>query len=158
MKPTPQELVASYVREATPLHTTSGKGPEQLASGRAILELDEDDRARAVVAAYASLPKTHANAYGRNIMLGVLATTLLRAKLPLDEDQLLTMIEGAASSVGPSLGPCDYDVALTKALARHYRGLNPRMKVALRKVIARRGVNRAPDRRVGAACKKLLER
>jgi hypothetical protein len=90
-------------------------------------------------------------------MLGLLVTTLLRKKLPLREGDLAAMAEGAARARGPALGPCDYDMALLKELQRHER-TSPRVKVALRKLSARRGTEYALDRRIAAMIARLTER
>ena len=51
-------------------------------------------------------------------MLGLLATTLLKKKLPLVQKDLEAMTEGAARAASPAQGPCDYDLALLKTLER----------------------------------------
>jgi hypothetical protein len=158
MSRTPEALVRAYAKEATPLERRGSRGPEQLPAGEAIMALDDDGKARAVVEAYRILlPPPRSRGYGQCIMLGLLLTTLLRKNLPLDHDDLEAMAAGCAKAVSPAYGPCDYDAALVKALSRVER-LTPKTKVALRKVIARRGGNYAVDRRICASLERLIER
>ena len=155
----PTELVRAYAKEAAPLHSRGDRGPEQLPSGEAILALDDEGRAQAVVAAYAALPRGKPfkdGDYGKLIMLGLLITHLLRKRLPLRDRDLETMAEGAARSHGPAWGPCDYDAALLKELKGHER-LSPRVRVALRELAARRGTSCALDRRIHDKCLALAE-
>lgn len=157
MRPSAKDLVRAYVREAKPLERRGNGGPEQLPSGAAIMKLDDEGRARVVVEAYRALPPPpRSNAYGACIMLGLLATTLLRKALPLSPRDLEAMTEACARAVSPAWGPCDYDHALVKALARVPR-ITPKTKRALRALIARRGQQYAIDRRICAACVALLE-
>ncbi len=150
------ELVSAYAREADPLHRRGDRGPEQLPSGAAILALDDEGRARAVVAAYELLPDKSGQ-YGRTIMLGLLLTTLVRKNLPLRVADYETMAAHAARAWGPAWGPCDYDAALVKALKRCPR-ISPKVKVALRLLVKRRGTQHAIDRRIAAACEELCNR
>jgi hypothetical protein len=157
---TPAALVAAYAREAAPLERRGDGGPEQLPSGAAILALDAHGRAAAVVAAYDALPKAGAwgkGSYGRNIMLGLLITHLLRKRLPLTDKGLEAMAEGAATAHGAGWGPIDFDMALVKELARRER-VSPKVKASLRKLAARRGTDAAVDRRIAAACEELASR
>ena len=155
----PKALVRAYAREAAPLERRGDRGPDQLPSGKAILALDDHGRAAAAVATYEALPGRvwRAGSYGKTIMLGLLATTLLRKKLPLRDEDLATMADGAARAHGPAWGPCDYDMALLRELARHPR-LSPKVSVALGALAVRRGTRAAVDRRVVAMCKELMTR
>ena len=149
-------LVRAYVKEATPLHRRGDGGPEQLPSGAKIMALDDAGRARAVVAAYELLPRpSRSHAYGQCIMLGLLATTLLRKNLPLDHADLEAMTLACSRAVSPAWGPCDYDRALVKALGRAGR-ITPKTASALKALISRRGTAYAVDRRICAAAAKLM--
>ena len=155
---TPTEMVAGYARESAPLERRGHGGPEQLPSGAEIMALDAEGRAEAAVACFRSLPTSYEGSFGRRIMLGLLATTLLRARLPLDEARLFAMLESAAAAIYPAWGPCDYDRAIVGFLGRRAEAPSPRMKTAIRKLMRRRGTNYAEDRRIESACAKLLER
>jgi hypothetical protein len=149
-------LVRAYAKEAAPLHRRGNGGPEQLPSGAKIMALDDGGRARAVVAAYELLPPPpRSNAYGQCIMLGLLATTLLRKDLPLDHGDLERMTVSCSRAVSPAWGPCDYDHALVKALARAQR-ITPKTCAALKVLMSRRGAAYAVDRRICAAAAKLI--
>jgi hypothetical protein len=153
------KLVRAYAKEAAPLHRRGARGPEQLPAGAEIMKLDDAGRARAVVEAYRILPpnQPRSRVYGECIMLGLLLTTLLKTKLPLDHADLEVMASSCAKAVSPAYGPCDYDAALVKALGRVER-ISPKTKVALRKLIQRRGANYAIDRRICAALEAFVER
>jgi hypothetical protein len=156
MAVSPEKLVRAYAKQAAPLHRRGSRGPEQLPAGDAIMKLDDDGRARAVVEAYRILPPgPRSKAYGQCIMLGLLLTTLLKKNLPLDHDDFEAMAAGCAKAVSPAYGPCDYDAALLKALSRsdHF---SPKTKAGVRLVIARRGRNYAVDRRICEALEKLI--
>src|SRR4051794_6250024 len=129
-------LVRAYAKEAAPLHRRGDDGPEQLPSGAKILALDDGGRARVVVAAYELLASVRT--YGERIMLGLLATPLLRKNLPLGDLDLEAMAIGCSRAVSPAWGPCDYDHALLKALKRAER-ITPRTKAALAELMKRRG-------------------
>ena len=154
---TPEKLVRAYAREATPLNGRGNGGPEQLPSGALILALDVEERARAVVETYRALPTPARNVYGQRVMLGLLATTLLKKKLPLVQKDIEAMTEGAARAASPALGPCDYDLALLKTLERAV-WLSPKTKTSLVKLAERRGDGYAVDRRIGAMCRSLAAR
>jgi hypothetical protein len=145
--------------------------PEQLASGVSILALDPAGRAKALVAAYVALGSrglaraptkggmlAAMHSWTELIMLGLLITALLRKRLPLRPADLEKMAEHAARARSPAVGlDRDWDMALVKELARHER-LSPRVKVSLRKLAARRGVDYVLDRRVVARCEELASR
>ena len=153
-----KDLVRGYVREAKSLERRGHGGPEQLPSGAVIMKLDDEGRARVIVEAYRALPPPpRSRAYGECIMLGLLATTLLRKDLPLSTEDLETMTACCARAVYPAWGPCDYDHALLKALARAPR-ISPKIKRSLRALISRRGDEYAVDRRICAACVELMDR
>ncbi len=153
---TPKALVAAYEKEATPLERRGDGGPEQLKSGAEIMALDDASRAEAIIEAYARLPTTSTFSYGRTIMLGLLATTLLRKRLPLEESDFVAMAEHAARAHGPAWGPCDYDFALAKAIAKSGVRPSPKLKRALRDLTKRRGRGCAMDRKVCAACDAII--
>ena len=156
--PTPEALVRAYAKQAAPLHRRGSGGPEQLPAGAEIMELDDAGRARAVVEAYRILPPPpRSKAYGQCIMLGLLLTTLLRKNLPLDHSDLEAMATACANAVSPAYGPCDYDAALVKALSRCER-ISPKTKVAVKKLILRRGGNYAVDRRLCDSLAKIIDR
>jgi len=156
----PEKLVRAYAKEAAPLERRGAGGPEQLPAGEAIMKLDDDGRARAMVEAYRILPqtKTRSRTYGQRIMLGLLLTTLASKELPLDHDDFEAMATACSKAVSPAWGPCDYDHALVKTLGRAGQRLSPATKAALKKLITRRGSNYAVDRRICASLEKLLER
>ena len=154
-----RDLVRQYVKQAHPLERRGNGGPEQLPAGAAIIELDDGGRARVAVEAYRALPSgtSRARVYGECIMLGLLATTLLRKNLPLTELDLEAMAIACANAIYPAWGPCDYDAALIKALSRAER-ITPKTKAALRALAKRRGDNYAIDRRIGRACDEIASR
>jgi len=149
-----EKLVRAYAKQAAPLERRGSGGPEQLPAGAAILALDVEERAQAVVATYRALPRNHVGGWGRRIMLGLLATTLLKKKLPLDASQLEAMAASCARAVSPAWGPCDYDAALVKILGGAVV-LTKGTQEALRAIAVRRGKKFAVDRRVSAACERL---
>ena len=156
MARTPEALVRAYAKEAAPLERRGERGPEQLPAGAEIMKLDDAGRARAVVEAYRILPPPpRSNAYGKCIMLGLLATTLLRKNLPLGARDLEAMTVACAKAVSPAWGPCDYDAALVKALARA-ESLTPETNAALRALATRRGTAYAIDRKICASIDALL--
>jgi hypothetical protein len=67
------------------------------------------------------------------------------------------MTIACAKAIGPAWGPCDYDAALIKALARAER-TTPKTKAALRALAKRRGDKYAIDRRIGRACDEIASR
>jgi len=155
MAPSPEKLVRAYAKQAAPLHRRGSGGPEQLPAGAEIMKLDDDGKARAVVEAYRILPPS--KAYGQRIMLGLLLTTLLRKDLPLDVPDLEAMTIACSNAMSPAWGPCDYDAALVKALGRVER-ISPKTKAAVKKLIQRRGLNYAVDRRISASLTKIVDR
>jgi hypothetical protein len=154
----PEELVAAYAKEAAPLERRGHRGPEQLPAGAEIMKLDTAGKVLAVVACYAEIEAQASRSFGTRIMLGLLATTLLRSKLPLTEGQLRIMTEHASRSRGPAWGPCDWDWALVKTLARLPGAPNRQFKDAIQALTERRGTGYAIDRKIAAECKKLLDR
>src|SRR6476620_158203 len=109
----PEKLVRAYAKEAAPLERRGAGGPEQLPAGEAIMKLDDEGRARAMVEAYRILKTPpRSKAYGHCIMLGLLLTTLAKKALPLDHDDFEVMATACAKAVSPAWGPCDYDAAL----------------------------------------------
>lgn len=155
---TAAELVDGYVKESAPLERRGEGGPEQLPSGAAILALDAAGRTRAVVAAFRAIPRAHDGAYGKRIMLGLLATTLLRAKLPLEARDLVAMALAAAHGISPAYGPCDYDKALVAWIAKHGGAPSDELAAALPQLAARRGAKFAEDRKVGQIVDEILRR
>ncbi len=154
-----RDLVRAYVQQAHPLERRGNGGPEQLPAGAAIMKLGDAARARVAVEMYRALPsgKSRSRVYGECIMLGLLATTLLRKDLPLSALDLEAMAIACAKAIYPAWGPCDYDAALIKALSRAER-ITPKTKAALSALAKRRGDKYAIDRRIGRACVDLQSR